>query len=352
MNRSGHLLTLLEALRIPLNSPAGPLDWKDWYHFILFDMAHGCRILCNVSLAGRPEYGHITCTGIVTVPPGFSAAPIAAGSYGFCVDHDWLPGMALPVPVTVITPDTCLRIDQNKISMAMKDDRTGIGIVFDGIASATPVLAPEAAPFGSGFIGWGFVPGVLVTGHCAVGGGRIDVDPENWFCYHDHNYGRFRWGEDVGWVWFVATFRNDAGDKVSFVLHRGNSRDPATPNAPYLFVYRNGEMRKVFTGDAVSLEWTWDPGARRPVRLPGSMASLFEDRLVCMPASLCVTASDDADSVRLIMRVSDSLELILPDTSARQYTFISELNGDASVSLDLDGTDIAAEGFFYAEYVY
>jgi hypothetical protein len=38
--------------------------------------------------------------------------------------------------------------------------RSQLSIQFDALATATPLLVTENSPFGSGFIGWGLVPGL------------------------------------------------------------------------------------------------------------------------------------------------------------------------------------------------
>jgi hypothetical protein len=352
MTPSNNIIPLLEALRIPINSPSSSLDWKDWYHYILFDMTSCISILCNISLSGRPGYGHITCTGIVTIPQKPVFRDLCAGPYGFCVDYDWQDTMVVQHPVAILSTETTLLIDNKCCSVMLKNDRSSIEISFTGTANATPILVPETLPFGSGFIGWGFIPGMTVTGHVRLGSQKINIDPVNWFCYHDHNYGRFRWGEDIGWIWFIATFYEKNGQKLSFVLHRGNNRDLSCTGVPYLFIYINNEMRKIFTGASLNLEWTWENTAVRPIRLPGTMATLFSNRTVTMPSSLLVSGSDDADNVLLQLSVTDTIELILPDTQSRQYTFIEEINGKSEVKLTIDSHTHTAEGLFYAEYVY
>ena len=51
------LLSSIEKLRTPLNNANAPIDWKDWYHYILIDIQTEIRVLVNISLIGRIEKG-------------------------------------------------------------------------------------------------------------------------------------------------------------------------------------------------------------------------------------------------------------------------------------------------------
>jgi hypothetical protein len=214
-----------------------------------------------------------------------------------------------------------------------------------------PVLIPEFSPFGSGFIGWGLVPGVRVEGRLELDGLGIAID-ERWFCYHDHNYGRFRWGEDIGWIWFVASVHTPAGEPYTLVLHRGNNRDATRCGAPYLFVYEGDTLRKVFMGDAVHLSWRWSAERRRPPRLPGAMATLFAERTLLLPTGLELRAADERDALHLELSGDSNTELVLPDNRDRQYTFIEECTGQAAMQCRIGGAERSAQGHFYAEFVH
>lgn len=349
MRSNAHLLHLLEDLHMPLDDPASPTDWKEWYHFVLLDPVHGRRVLANVSLSGRPRKGQITVTVLATLPR-VPSDPGQHDTFGFVQDHDWQPGMVHRAPVRITAADFRCEIVGPRTSFEARDDAARVELRLEGRADAAPLLIPEYAPFGSGFVGWGLVPGVQVQGRLDVGSWSQDIRPE-WFCYHDHNYGRFRWGDDVGWIWLVAAGRAAATDVV-FVLHRGNNRDAKLRGAPYLFVYEQGRIRKVFMGGAVDLRWQWSSEPVLPVRLPGAMASIFADRTILVPRALEIRAADERDRLTLQLPVDASIQLVLPDNEQRQYTFIEELSGTTTAHYEIDGNRQELTGLFYAEYVH
>lgn len=62
------LINQIESLRIPLDDSESPLDWKDWYHYILIHPKTGMRILVNITLMGRPQRGEIQVSLIINSP--------------------------------------------------------------------------------------------------------------------------------------------------------------------------------------------------------------------------------------------------------------------------------------------
>lgn len=349
MRRDEHLLHLLEATHVPLDDPQAPADWKEWYHFILVEPQSGTRVLANASLSGIPGRGQIIATMVATLAPCL-ASP-SARTFGFSSDWEWEPGMVRPAPVRIEAPALSCEIAGRHSRFAASDPYGVLTVDFHGRTTATPVVIPELSPFGSGFIGWGLVPGVEVEGSLGLDGRALALDRE-WFCYHDHNYGRFRWGEDIGWIWFVAFLCGADGERLTLVLHRGNDRQQRRCGAPYVFVYRGERLRKVFMGRAVHLAWRWTSEPRRPPRLPGSMATLYADRTLLLPVGLELRAADERDRLALDLAADSNLELVLADNRDRQTTFIEEASGDASLSCRLDGEELAAQGHFYAEFVH
>lgn len=346
--RSGdHVYYLLEDLRTPIGEPDAPNDWKEWYHFVLLNPGRRLRVLANCSLSGVPGNGQLVFSTLATMPDSNDRYE----TYGFVREIDWEPGVVGRAPFRAEGLHFACEVDGPDSCFNAADDRSGVSISLRGRATAQPLLIPEVLPFGSGFIGWGLVPGVKPEGEIRIGDRIFSIDTD-WFCYHDHNYGRFRWGEDLGWIWFVISARMPDGEDVVFVMHRGNSREHWKTGAPYLFVYVGGRIRKSFVGTAIDIRWTWTDRPVRPPRMPGSMASLFAGHVARMPTGLTIIAADERDEIELKMSVDSLMELILPDNEHRKYSFIEEMNGRAAASCSIGDLQLETEGLFYAEFVY
>jgi hypothetical protein len=351
MNVDGQLLQLLQDIHVPFEDPHAPIDWKEWYHFVLIHPATATRVLGNLSLSGVPERGQVIVTLLVARSGATAGALERDRTFGFCADYEWRPGMVERGPVRIVGPEFHCRLEGGSSRFAARDRRQPIRLEIEGQARTTPLVIPEFTPFGSGFIGWGLVPRVEVRGVLEMDRERIAIGPD-WYCYQDHNYGRFRWGEDIGWIWFVTRLHSPGGEPLTLVLHRGNNRHQTECGSPYLFVYLGDRMRKVFLGAGVRLEWRWTRDRRLPTRLPGAMASLFAGRTVRLPECLAVEAADEVDSISLDLEVGSLTEFVLADNRDRQYTFIEEMTGVARATSRIGGERYAGEGHFYAEFVY
>lgn len=348
------LLSSIENLRIPLNDLNSPIDWKDWYHYILIDLETKIRVLVNISLIGRPEQGEIQTTFIVTIPSNYfpetlsSSLPIL--TFGMAFSQAWTTNKINRNSIQIQGQQINLNIVGKNCFLEVNDHRSQLAINFQGEAKATPLFVTESSPFGSGFIGWGLVPGLQVSGELSICNHSFNINP-NWFCYHDRNFGRFRWGEDIGWEWFVAFLTNDQEKKFTLVLDKRTNKDHSLSGLAYIFIYQGNELLKTFLGQTLEINWQWTNSPVSPLRLPGIMASLFSERSLKMPESLEMIAIDSQDNLTLNIQFDAGTELIIPDNQARQYSFIEEVTGTIEMTLFLQNEVIKARGLIYAEYV-
>ncbi|MEM9214342.1 MAG: hypothetical protein AAGD25_08340 [Cyanobacteria bacterium P01_F01_bin.150] len=347
------LLTHIEKLRIPFDGPYWSQSWKDWYHFILIDFQRNLRILVNITLVGKPESGEIQTTFIVSLPTEQIRSQLlvdtSIATFGVAYSQAWTAQVVRRSPLLIQGKNVSLKIDGDRFEVATQDTRTQLSLNFQAQAQAEPLLVTEDSPFGSGFIGWGLVPGLQAEGELSIRGQRVGID-KTWFCYHDRNFGRFRWGEDIGWEWCVAFFVTKNGRKFTLVLDKRTDKDHSLSGLPYIFIYEGIHLRKVFIGKTLQIKWEWST-AQCPSRLPGIMASLFADSAVRMPQVLEIQAMDEQDRLILKAQFDAAVELIVPDNQARQYSFIKEVTGSTELYFYLQEETILAKGLIYAEYV-
>ncbi|MEK6153629.1 hypothetical protein WIW50_10235 [Flavobacteriaceae bacterium 3-367] len=352
MKQFDTILYHLEELKIPISSPLSPEDWKDWYHYILLDPDNNIRILFNISFSGRPEQGEITTTFQLTMPSNGSLTKLV--NYGFLKVDKWTEKPASRMPLEFKVPDFLeVSIAKDHFRISVKHQTPKFSFELEGKPEATPLLVPELFPYGSGFIGWGFIPGVTPNGYVTNENLNLPIT-SRWFCYHDHNFGRFRWGDkEVGWVWWVVTMWSETNDIYTFVFHRGNSKDFAKIAKPFLFIYKNNALKKTFVGRSVNITFQWTRTPERIPILPGALASVFSHRKVLTPEHIKVHANDDIHSVEIDMIIDTKMEIVLPDYEDKQYTFLKELNGKAKAALTLEGKkNYLKKGMFYAEFVH
>ncbi len=338
------LVERIEALRIPAQPQAAAHDWKDWYHVVLLHPAAGWRVIANLNLAGGGDDAELQWTLIVHRP----AAQGDGGLFGASRSQAWRTGMVTARPLAITGDEAAFAFDGERVTLRIAPRDLDLALVLHAAPASTPLLVTEGAPFGSGFIGWGLVAQMRAEGRVAACGESAAIG-DGWFCYHDHNFGRFRWGEDFGWEWLVAHAVCD-GEAVTVVVDWRTDRAHAAGGLPYLFVLVGGPLRKVFLGPAMRLRWSWHAAATLPPRLPGAMAARLADRPVRTPRAITLDAADERDRIALTVEVDAYAEIVAPDNRGAGFARIGESSGAAAVELQLGERRFEGAGLAYAEY--
>lgn len=354
MITNNQIIYLLEEFKIPYQNEFCPEDWKDWYHYILYNSETQIRFLYNLCFNGKPGTGYITETVLITLPKFFMYSNVSdcllRETYGYARNIPWKESELKIQPLQFSSEGIFFNISNNNLFIRTSNLQSGISVALKGKPIATPVFVPELSPYGNGFIGWGVIPGYEMTGKIIIGKKVIPVDSE-WYGYHDRNFGRFYWG-NIGWIWFVLNAK-ERNNNWTYVLHRSNDNTYSKIGSPLLFIFCNNRLRKIFLGNTVNIEIKWQQSNHVPPVLPGNMASIFSDRSLLLPQQLLVKASDEKDYVFLKMNVQTSTELIVPDSEKKQYTFLKELSGSAETIQYLKSKKSnCKKGFFYAEHVH
>ena len=214
-------------------------------------------------------------------------------------------------------------------------------------------------PFGGGWISWTAAPRMALVGTAELGGRELRL--EGAAGYHDHNWGRWYWGDDVGWEWgcFQASADGPAlveGDGRgpwscrTIVVARTTDRSHRVLGAAIAAVGMDGR-RLLFTGPSVTIEWSGrlDGPVRR---VPGALAALHADRArPRLPAALHVRAEDGVSHLVVDFTAVSAAQVIVADPFRRGYGFIHELAGSYSCRGRLCGRSVESEGLAIVEYV-
>ena len=177
-------------LRTPLLATAQPEGFKEWHHFVIHGA--GRRLLINFNLTSEPSR-----TG---QPTGTTC-------------HRHRPRRAVDRSDRAVRRVRAghLRRPRHHHHRRQPDGRApdGYQVVIDlpkqgiqGELQFTSVSRPFVVnnqPLGEGRMCWLFVPKLRADGWLRIGGHEHRIDGE--LAYHDHNWGRFWWGDDFGWTW-------------------------------------------------------------------------------------------------------------------------------------------------------
>jgi hypothetical protein len=324
--------------------PPGPYDptaaaYKDWLHLNLFDHASGAIGLVNASLHGAPGAAASRAVGaaLFHLPGegwlgnlevrGMEEAGVGASSIA-------LGGVALALDPATGTVHASARLP---------DDGVEARIV--ATAATRHAAAPLVMPLGTGWIAWSGVPRLTVSGTLAAGGATLELGGASG--YQDHNWGRWHWGDDLGWEWgaFLAPAPGPA-----FVLSRPTDRAHRADD-PAMFTVDRAPLRRAFGGPGVRLRWHGELGGDLR-RVPGALAALHPDHArPRLPAGLTVTGGDGIDAVELEFTARAAVQLVTGDPVRPGYSFIHELVGGFSAAGRLEGAAFACSGLAVVEYV-
>jgi hypothetical protein len=329
-------VTPVDTLRPPLPLDASAAAYKDWLHLNLLDHRSGAIGLVNASLHGSPEDARSRAGG---------AALLHLPGDGWIGNVETLGIAEANVGRTSIALEQiAVAVDGERVLASARMPRDGLALDLTATAASDELDVELRLPLGSGWISWYAVPVLAVAGSATVAGRSLDLSQAT--AYHDHNWGRWHWGDDLGWEW--GCFASASG--LAFVLSRTTDRAHRHTSRP-LLVVQGRARRRVFAGRPVALAFDGLLEAE-PRRLPGSLAALHGDRAAPrLPARLHVRADDGADHVELEFRARACAQLIAADPAARGYGFVHELVGEFAFASRLRGEGREGTGLAVVEYV-
>ncbi len=324
--------------------PPAPLDptrdaYKDWLHLNVLDPGSGLAGLFNVSLHGAPEDPRSRAIG---------TALLHRPQDGWLGNVEVCGRSRAHVGTTSIALErVALAVDHRNarthVSARLPADRFRAQIVAGH--AAPPVRFDQRMPFGQGWISWFLISRMTVSGSVTLG--DVSFDLEEAVGYHDHNWGRWRWGDDIGWEWGV--FAAGRGAPL-FAFSRATNRSHGVASEPF-FLADLGHVRRQFRGPSVTLSFEGTLGA--PLRrLPGALAALHQDRMrPALPACVRIAVDDGLDRAALEFEPHAAGQLIAGEPTRAGYGFVHELVGDFRVTGRVAARRIDSRGLGVFEYV-
>lgn len=328
-----------DLLRIP--SPLDPSApaYKDWFHLNLFDHATGAVGLINVSLHGAPADPRSRAVGTALFHE-------ADGGWRGGVEIAGI-GEVTAIPHGVLMAQTAIIVDPERRALhaSIEQPEEGLAGRIVGAVTAKPIRIAFAQPFGSGWINWYVAPRVALSGEWRSGGAAHDL--ARWSGYHDHNWGRWFWGEDIGWEW--GAFATPSPGPL-FVLARLTDRLHQRRGPAQLIIVEGTRVR-TFPAGTVRLDYRGR--LNTPLRrLPGALAALHSDRAEPdLPAAIEVEAISGLDWARLNFAARGAAQLIEGDPARPGYSFIHETVGGFTAEGRIRDRDLTATGLGVFEHV-
>ena len=159
--------------------------------------------------------------------------------------------------------------------------------------------------------------------------------------YHDHNWGHWRWGRDLGWDWgYILQPKPptpaNGHPPLSVVFGQVTDGSRAVARSDMvLMVWAGDRCAHVFLDDAVEMETVGELTDVDVPRVPGLMTLLHPDRRP-VPRQLSIEAKDGDDWLEISLDVDRAMQFLIPHPDGEAITTVSELVGAYHVRGELE----------------
>lgn len=326
-------MILADRIRLPSPIDLEPGAYKDWLHVNVFDVERRAVGVFNLSLHGDPRDRTSLAVG---------TALLHTRSGGWLSRIEVCELQRASVSPTHIEIPGFMSIGILSDGLQLRVEADGANLDLRAHPTVGAVDVEQQLPFGSGWISWRVEPRMTATGTAVVRGRAVDTT--DLVLYHDHNWGRWHWGDDAGWVWAALT-----GGDATFVLAATTDRCHRQVR-PRLWAWLHDRFLSFGPG---SVRLGYDGALESaPLRLPGAMAALHGGRShPRLPARIQVVADDRIDRIEIEMSVEDVCQLITADPARPGYGFIHEMTGPFGYDVLAAGRRFSGSGMGVFEHV-
>jgi hypothetical protein len=305
---------------------------KEWHHFVVH--AGGFRLIVNFSLDDRSddsayrvialvrneewtgaveEFASADCevrSGRVAARFGSCEFALADGAYELSV---WLPAIRLHAQVRLVPVSTPFVVNNQPLASGAR-------------------------------LSWLFVPRLEAHGHVWIGNTRVGLRGAP--AYHDHNWGRFRWGADFGWEWGSVLPRH-LSDPWSIVCMRMTDRRRRHATRQALYAWYEHEPAALWRDAAMTMEHEGFLRQAPALTLPSVMRLLRAGTASDVPALIRITGRGQ-DALEMRFEPEEYVRIVVPDeTDPMGVVVLNEVSGRITAKgrigereLDLEATGV------------
>ncbi len=325
-------------LRAPVLATARPEGFKEWHHFVVH--GRGFRLLINFSLTNE-----VFGAGQVRLVPRVIVIAYDEKWTGAIQRFD---GCALDVSadlgeLTIGANRMAVLPDGYRVSIDLPDN--GIRADLNFVSTSRPFVVNNQ-PVGDGRMCWLFVPRLRAEGWLRISDREHRIEGD--LAYHDHNWGRFWWGDNFGWTWgtILPTGQDDPWSMV-FLQMTDRSRLRSLSQA--LYVWHHDEPAAIFRRAGVRARSDGLLARAADCTLPPPMRLLLDGEVPGVPERIEITATWAGNEVRAEFCPRSYARLAQPsETHLDRATVLCETGGSARASGTINGekVDFVGTGVF------
>ncbi|HOW14049.1 hypothetical protein [Methanosarcina sp.] len=350
-------LLVSDAFHPPAEGDPGNL-YNEWHYFNMIDEEQNLSAICTFKLNGD--------TNSSAVLLGYY---VNDTSFSFYEEHPLTPEF---VNYSSQSPD--IRIANNTVTLTDEGYRvhieSGNGVdVFDALfkpkAEPAPVFNSSNFSVPGMGINWLVAsPKMEVSGNLSAAGQIYSLN--NARAYHDHNWGYWSWGEDLGWDWGqvsqAGNYSNETTGGYSLSFGNITNANHSQSISSVLNVWEGGNIIGNFSGEEIQIEHSNLSSIDIEIT-PAEMSPeyILPQGSFSFPQNTLLNASSGSDTLKIEFTTQRSVPLtvMIPDGSESgnesgaviKYRIIWEMIGTYQIYGVIDGKPISYTSDGFMEYV-
>jgi hypothetical protein len=310
-------------------------NWhKEWYHFCI--LSESVQAVLNFSLSGD--------TRPAALPDAQLARLIVmTRDVAWEGDVETIPSRDVHIAADVIDVSfghNSVRFQDGvfDVSVALQDRPVALKLRLRPLV--LPLVMRSNARIGAGTLSWLTVPRLAVSGMLTVGR-RVHIFKDA-PAYHDHNWGRWLWGQDFAWQWGFGL--PDLAVPWSVVFYRMTNRARSRVKDISLALWKGERLQRVFAQREVQLHQSGYLARPRVDQVPRVMALISPETTTDVPRHLDVIASANGDELRCHFQAEDVAQVVVPNETDLDSTLINQVTGRVTLEGCADGEQVSMEG--------
>lgn len=342
-------LKQVDSFHPPADNSLMPL-YNEWHYFNVIDEEQNLSLICTFKLNG--------CFGVSEILLGYYTND---GSNAYFVTYpiDIAEYSSETPDVTIANNTVKLTPRGYSVHVASEDGSVLFDALFKPETEPSPVFsANDFSPISVEEINWIVAsPKMKVNGELTVDGKTYTL--KNARGYHDHNWGYWNWGDDLGWDWGQTTQTKNSlngSDPGKYSLNFGNITDASYTQSfsSVMRLWRNKEVAATFIGEDIQVIHS-NPFVG-PIPVPYLNAFMPPGSFPLPLKTDILASSDSGDYLDITFTADPShcapLPVAVPMMDANgnpivKYRIIWEMIGTYEVDGEIDGKPISytADGF-------
>lgn len=314
-----------DALNLARQQTTDLARFSEWHHFNFTDDRHGLYGILNLALSGNIQNGEEARGGVSLVVYDWKKGWHGTVNLYPLNDASFVAGR---VDLRIGKNTVKFKDDSYQVKAAMRDRSIELNASF--VPTATPVRLDNIGSRVSTFV----APRMTVEGQLSING--VDYSLKKAVGYHDHNWGYWDWGQNIGWDWgFII--QNESPKKasqaspISIVFGRVTDAHHKAKSDLVLIVWVADKFRQAYMDKAVSIQYSGELQGVRIPRIPGPMDMLDTRAPSGIPKQVKILVEEDDDSLTMVLDVEGATQFLIPHPVWKAVTTITEMVGTYTV---------------------